>query len=94
MSVPGKPSGITADRDDWRASNSAPDPAAMAERVREHAEKIMKAAGSSLRHYETRSKTDILAAVMDCFEEAYRTGAAFASESLTTPASKEQTDAE
>lgn len=52
----------------------------MAVAVLEHAEKIMKAAGSSLRHYETRSKTGILSAVMDCFEEAYRAGAAYASE--------------
>lgn len=73
---------------------ATPDPAAMAERVREHAEKIMKAAGSSLRHYETRSKAAILAAVMDCFEEAYRTGADFATESLNPHASKEQTDAD
>ena len=72
----------------------APDAIAMAERVSAHAEKIMKAAGSSLRHYETRSHAAILAAVMDCYEEAYRTGAAFASESLATPASKEKPDAE
>lgn len=64
----------------------------LADRVREHAEKIMKAAGSSLRHYETRSKADILAAVMDCYEEAYRTGAAFATEALKPHASKEHDD--
>lgn len=50
----------------------------IAQAVREHADKIMTAAGSSLRHYEGRSKTAILAAVMDCYEAAYRAGAAHA----------------
>ncbi len=67
----------------------------IADRVREHAEKIMKAAGSSLRHYETQSKADILAAVMDCFEEAYRAGADKAADViLTSKASKEKPDGE
>lgn len=67
----------------------------IADRVREHAEKIMKAAGSSLRHYETRSKAEILAAVMDCYEDAYRAGAAFATDALNpTKASMEKTDGE
>jgi len=62
----------------------------IADRVREHAEKIMKAAGSSLRHYETRSKADILAAAMDCYEEAFRAGANFATESLAPKGEKEE----
>jgi len=49
----------------------------IAAHVHAHAEKIIAAAGSRLRHYETQSKAEILAAVLDCYEEAYRAGAAF-----------------
>lgn len=50
----------------------------IANAVREHAEKIMVAAGSKLGHYEQRSKAAILMAVMDCYEAAYRAGANYA----------------
>jgi phenylacetate-coenzyme A ligase PaaK-like adenylate-forming protein len=44
--------------------------------VRKHAERIMNAAGSSLRNYSVYgSQERILAAVIDCYEEAYRAGA-------------------
>ena len=43
--------------------------------VRKHAELILKAKGTSLRNYMPNSQRDILAAVMDCYEEAYRAGA-------------------
>jgi len=47
--------------------------------VRKHAERIMNAAGSSLRHYSVYGTQErILAAVIDCYEEAYRAGADFA----------------
>jgi hypothetical protein len=52
----------------------------IAEAVRRHAELILKAKGTSLRNYMPNSQRDILAAVMDCYEEAYRAGADFASE--------------
>ncbi|MBX9815383.1 MAG: hypothetical protein K2X76_11840 [Sphingomonas sp.] len=47
-----------------------------AEAVKRHARAIMRAAGSKLEHYESRSKAAILMAVMDAWEEAYRAGAA------------------
>lgn len=44
--------------------------------VRDHAERIMRAAGSSLGNYTLNgSRERILAAVIDCYEEAYRAGA-------------------
>ena len=44
--------------------------------VRKHAERIMNAAGSSLRNYSVYGTQErILAAVIDCYEEAYRAGA-------------------
>ena len=46
----------------------------MAEATERHAEAIMKAAGSSLRHYMKATHAEILMAVMDCYEEAYRAG--------------------
>lgn len=46
----------------------------IADAVRDHAERIMRAAGSSLGNYMQTSQRDILAAVMDCYEEAYREG--------------------
>ena len=49
--------------------------------VRNHAERIMNAAGSSLRNYSVYGTQErILAAVIDCYEEAYRAGAALAIE--------------
>lgn len=47
---------------------------ALAEIAQRHAEAIMKAAGSSLKHYETISKARILGAVMDLIDETYRMG--------------------
>lgn len=50
--------------------------AAAAER---HAEAILRASGSSLRNYTMpTTRRAILSAVLDCYEEAYREGAAFA----------------
>lgn len=46
----------------------------LAEMAQRHAEAIMKAAGSSMKHYETISKAKILGAIMDLIEEAYRMG--------------------
>lgn len=44
--------------------------------VEAHAEAIMRAAGSSLRNYEMPgNRHRILAAVLDCYEQAYRAGA-------------------
>lgn len=49
-----------------------------AERARHHAETIMRAAGSSLANYEMpKNRAAILSATLDCWEEAYRAGAAF-----------------
>jgi len=54
---------------------------AMAEAVRRHADLILKASGSGLRHYSMeKTRAAILMAVMDCYGEAYRAGAAFAGE--------------
>lgn len=50
----------------------------IADAVRDHAERIMRAAGSSLGNYMQTSQRDILAAVMDCYEAGYRAGAVFA----------------
>lgn len=51
----------------------------MAERVKYHAEAILRASGSSLKHHTIPSgRAAILSATMDCFEEGYRMGAAFA----------------
>jgi len=54
--------------------------------VRAHAERIMRAAGSDLKHYTLNgSQQRILAAVMDCYEQAYRAGAKFAADQLERP---------
>jgi len=46
-------------------------------RVEHHADAILRAAGSGLRHYSMDgTRRAILSAVMDCYEEAYRAGAA------------------
>lgn len=45
-------------------------------RVQHHADAILRASGSALRHYTMDgTRRAILSAVMDCFEEAYRAGA-------------------
>lgn len=47
--------------------------------VERHADLILRASGSALRYYTMPStRRAILSAVMDCYEEAYRAGAAFA----------------
>jgi hypothetical protein len=50
----------------------------IASAVREHAERILRAKGTSLRNYMPQSQADILAAVLDCYEAGYRAGAVFA----------------
>ncbi len=56
----------------------------IAQAVERHADLILKASGSGLRNYTMpSSRKAILAAVLDCFEEAYRAGAVFAK--ATTP---------
>ena len=51
----------------------------IAERCKHHADQILRAAGSGLRHYTMKSTRDaILMASVDAWEEAYRAGAAFA----------------
>lgn len=51
-------------------------------RVEHHADAILRAAGSGLRHYSMDgTRRAILSAVMDCYEESYRAGAAFAAAS-------------
>lgn len=47
--------------------------------VERHADLILRASGSSLRHYTMPgTRRAILSAVLDCYEEAYRAGAEFA----------------
>lgn len=47
-----------------------------ARRVEHHADAILRAAGSGLRHYSMDgTRRAILFAVLDCYEEAYRAGA-------------------
>ena len=46
----------------------------IAEAARDHAERILRAQGTSLRNYMPNSQRDILSAVMDCYEQAYREG--------------------
>lgn len=50
----------------------------IADRVEHHANAILRAAGSSsLNHYMPDARGKILAAVLDCYEEAYRGGSEF-----------------
>lgn len=44
----------------------------------EHADKVLRAAGTGLRQYTTQAKQAILAAMMDAVVEAYRAGADYA----------------
>jgi len=45
----------------------------------EHADKVLRASGSALKHYTTPAvKKAILSAMLDAIEEAYREGAKFA----------------
>ena len=47
----------------------------MAEAAKRHADLILKASGSGLRHYTMQKMcADILKAVMDCYDEGYRAG--------------------
>lgn len=52
----------------------------IAARVERHADDILRAAGSGLKHYTEYSRRRILAAMLDAYEEAYRAGAARALE--------------
>ena len=46
--------------------------------VERHADAILRASGSGLRNYEMpANRKAILSAVLACYEEAYRDGAAF-----------------
>lgn len=48
-----------------------------------HADFILRASGSGLRRYTMdRTRKAILSATLDCIEEAYRAGAAFAEQRL------------
>lgn len=48
-----------------------------------HADLILRASGSGLRHFTIdRTRKAILSATLDCIEEAYRAGAAFAERRL------------
>ncbi len=64
---------------DHRAEQGGDDTRVMAARVVHHADLILKAAGSGLRHY-TLAREAILMAAVDMYEEAYRAGAEFAAE--------------
>lgn len=53
----------------------------MASSIERHADLILRASGSGLRHYTMqKTRAAILMAVADCYEEAYRAGAKFADE--------------
>lgn len=53
----------------------------IAERCEHHADAILRAAGSGLKHYSTeKTRRAILSAAIDAWEEAYRAGAARALE--------------
>lgn len=56
-------------------------PDKIAAAVERHADLILRASGSALRHYTTpATRAAILSAVLDCYEEGYRDGAEFARE--------------
>ena len=44
--------------------------------IEQHAEAIIRASGSSLRNYETRSKADIMMGVADAIKSGMKAGAA------------------
>lgn len=51
----------------------------IAAEIERHADLILRASGSGLRHYTMpATRNAILSAVIDCYEEAYRAGAKFA----------------
>lgn len=59
---------------------------AITEAVRRHADLILRASGSTLKHYKTdRTRRAIMSAVMGCYEEAYRAGADFATKKRPSP---------
>jgi hypothetical protein len=64
--------------------------------VQAHAEATLKASGSSLKHYNLpKNRAAILGAVMNCYEEAFRAGAALATETFrAAKTEKEQVDGE
>lgn len=64
---------------------------AIAEAALRHADLILRASGSALRHYTmTKTRNDILGAVMDCYEEGYRAGAKFGSEQARAALQRDQ----
>lgn len=54
----------------------------LATRIEYHADGIMRAAGSSLKHYTEYSRRRILAAMCDAFEEAMKRGALVAQKQI------------
>lgn len=63
--------------------------------VEKHADMILRASGSGLRHYTMKSTRDaILSAVIDCYEEAYRAGAEFAGDKYKSALSARQSQGE
>jgi hypothetical protein len=70
-------------------SGIAPATPDIADRVEHHADAILRAAGSGLRHYTLpANRRAILSAMLDAYEEAYRAGAAFAESRLNTGANQ------
>lgn len=64
----------------------------MADAIEKHADLILRASGSGLRHYTMqKTRAAILMAVADCFEEAYRAGAEFGRELRRFPMSSPNT---
>lgn len=55
----------------------------IADAAERHADAILRASGSGMRNYTMdRTRKAILSATLDCIEEAYRAGAAFAERRL------------
>lgn len=66
----------------------------MAADIERHADLILKASGSGLRHYTMPStRGAILMAVADCYEQAYRAGAIFAEQRATGESSLRREEA-
>ena len=75
---------VFGDEDCGQCTRPAPEYAGLVERddydiaaaATNHADKVLRAAGSALKHYTTPSiKKAILSAMLDAIEEAYRAGA-------------------
>lgn len=66
-----------------------------AERAKTYADKILRASGSGLHNYSmARTRTAILLAALDGYEEAFHAGAAYATEKLRQPTSSAVDDSE